>query len=477
MIRRAVLASLVALLGCSSSNGAAPDAGAPGTCSSDAECGAGFRCDRAERRCVCTGDEACPGGFCNAFTGACVASVPGCHDDSVCNKGEYCDRAVRSCKPITGMCGACKTDAQCGADSRCAAHPQYPQAGTFCVPTCVTPDGGGAAGCANGLQCLPRDATAGAEKLCYPATGACGISNACTPDTRRLCSSDSDCGDASQVCDATLKWCVTKVNTCPAGDACDPQQRVCVHACAVDADCLQIEGAAGYKCVASACVKQAICSSDAECNDGQICQANPDGSKSCAQGCVINGDCPLGESCDKTDPKHPKCAAGCTVNADCPLNAICSGGVCKSSLSGSAGSCAQTCQATDACAVASRCNPASSCCDPANLAQACGPNAAICGTCATNGSCTNVQTACNSDCYALAIKACASQNDCPTGTNCTAARVCQAMVHLTACNDDSNCWRGFHCRLRSTVCGSTATGSVCMPDVAPAKLACVQGHL
>src|SRR5207302_9695725 len=143
-------------------------------------------------------------------------------------------------------------------------------------------------GCANGLSCLSRDATPGAEKLCYPAAGACGISNACTPDSRKPCAADADCADPSQSCDATLKWCVTKVRSCPAGDACDPQQRVCVHACSVDADCVQIEGGPGYKCVANACVKLAICADDSDCNDGQVCQPNPDGSKSCAAGCVQN---------------------------------------------------------------------------------------------------------------------------------------------------------------------------------------------
>ena len=488
MLRRPAPALLFACLlaagllgGCSSGNGGQPDAGAPDTCSSDVECPARFRCDRAERRCVCTGDEACPGAFCSAFTGTCVASVPGCHDDAACATGQFCDRAVRSCKPITSLCGACKTDSQCGAGSRCAAHPQYPQAGTFCVPACQASDGG-AAGCANGLACLARDATPGSEKLCYPSQGACGVSNACAPDSRKPCGADADCGDASQVCDATLKWCVTRVRTCPGGDACDPQQRVCVHACSVDADCLQIEGAAGYKCVANACVKQALCSVDGDCTDGQNCRPNPDGSKSCAQGCIVNGDCPIGQSCDKSDPKHPKCAQGCSVSSDCPLNAICVGGACKGALSGADGSCAQTCQTTEACSVASKCDatvPSAACCAAANLAQTCGPNTAVCGPqCASGAACpTSPATACNSDCYALAIKTCAATVDCPTGTVCTAARVCQAMVHLVTCTDDASCpWRGFRCRPRSNF-GCSNGGNVCVPEIIPSKLACIQGHL
>src|SRR5437660_953475 len=223
-----------ALAACSSS-ASRPDAGGPDTCSSDVECPAKFKCDREQRRCVCTGDEACPGAFCNAFTGLCVASVPGCHADGECGSGQYCDRGVRSCRPLTAVCGACKTDAECGANGRCAAHPKYKQLGTFCAPRCQAAADGGPAGCANGLVCLARDDTVGAEQLCYPANG-CGLSNACTPDSRKPCAADADCADPSQGCDATLHWCVTKVRGCPAGDACDPQRGICVQACQVDAD-------------------------------------------------------------------------------------------------------------------------------------------------------------------------------------------------------------------------------------------------
>src|SRR5437868_5981134 len=138
----------LALAGCSSSNAGTADASAPDTCSSNAECAAGFQCDREQRRCVCTGDQACGTGFCNAFTGACVASVPGCTSDSACAKTEYCDRGLRSCRTLVSLCGACKTDSQCGAGSKCAAHPSYPTAGTFCVPQCASADAGAA--CGNG---------------------------------------------------------------------------------------------------------------------------------------------------------------------------------------------------------------------------------------------------------------------------------------------------------------------------------------
>jgi Cys-rich repeat protein len=106
MLRKCALV-LLALAACKGGT-TTPAAALPDTCSSDAECAAKFRCDRQQRRCVCTGDDACPGQFCNAFTGQCVASVPGqCTSDAACGAGNYCNRGLRACKPITAFCQAC----------------------------------------------------------------------------------------------------------------------------------------------------------------------------------------------------------------------------------------------------------------------------------------------------------------------------------------------------------------------------------
>ena len=200
-----------ATIGCkSSSPGSNPDASVVPTCSSDAECATGFRCDRENRQCVCTGDDACPSGqFCNAFTGLCVETVAGCTSDAQC-PGQYCERSLRSCKPITGVCGKCRTDPQCGANSKCAAHPDFPTAGTFCSPLCVGADGG-SGGCPGGLTCRGT--------ICVPVQGACGVTNACVPDTLAICTKDADCTDATQQCDLKLQACVAKNRFCPAGDA------------------------------------------------------------------------------------------------------------------------------------------------------------------------------------------------------------------------------------------------------------------
>src|SRR3954470_2390180 len=143
MLRKSVLAALLALAACKSGT---PQAGAavPDTCSQDSECSDKFRCDHELRRCVCTGDDACPGKFCNAFTGMCVDTVPGCTANSQCIAGQYCNTALRSCKPITALCQTCKGDSECGTGSACGSDSTVFGGGTYCVPQC-------GAGCPTGF--------------------------------------------------------------------------------------------------------------------------------------------------------------------------------------------------------------------------------------------------------------------------------------------------------------------------------------
>lgn len=459
----AALAAVAALAACKS-NAPAPPAAVPNTCSSDAECSTHFRCDNQLRRCVCVSDGACSGGtpYCNAFTGQCVAQIAGCTSNAACGSGQYCDTALRTCKPITGFCKACVSDAECGTGSSCLAHPNFPDAGKFCVSAC-----GANSACASPLSCLGGS--------CFPAT-ACGNSNACAPDSLKPCNADADCGDPAQLCDQTLKACVQRDHTCGAGFSCDPQSKVCRSACSQDSDCVAIEGTNGYQCRANACFRLNVCTQDSDCNNGQACLSNPDGSKSCAVACVPGAtpsSCPLGQGCDATTaPNHPRCATGCTANSDCPLNTICAGGTCASS----GGSCTQYCQATQVCRIAATCNSTTNCCFDPNLAQLCPPGGS-CGTCPTSGSgCTLAQ--CANNCFPVNVVASKTgQAGCPGGTYYnSSAGACQAEVLLTSCSQDSDCpYKGFKCISKATFpgCGS---GSVCFPEEPAAQTACGLGH-
>lgn len=476
MLEKCAWAALAVVLAACKNGVPQPPAALPDTCSGDSECGANFRCDREMRRCVCTSDTACKGDasgeFCNVYTGLCVGAVGGCSavpDAGTvhCGQGQYCNTALRTCKAVTSFCQPCKGDAECGPGSACAAHPDFPSAGTFCVSAC---DGAGA--CANQLAC--RTAASGA-KLCYPP-GACGVSNACVPDSLRLCSADLDCADPAQTCDLSLKACIARSRTCPAGDACDPQSRLCVQACATDLDCLQIiEKVPGYQCRANACFRLALCAQDSDCTGGQICQANSDGSKSCHAGCVTNADCPLGSGCNTTDPNHPRCNPGCTVNTDCALNTICdtSAHLCTPSAPPA---CAQYCQDTAVCPIGANCS--NSCCVETNLPATCGGT--NCGNCVSGGISPGCNQNCSIGCFPMNLGSCASLADCQAKYPAlgkvvcnTGLGQCQVLGQLQPCTPGGVCtMKGFKCIANFGTCGP----SVCVPVEQAAQIACALGH-
>ena len=459
MLKKCAWAALALVLAACKNGIPQPPAALPDTCSGDSECGANFRCDHAMRRCVCTSDAACPGQYCNAFTGQCVATIGGCKAATDCGAGQYCNTALRTCKTITPFCQACKSDTECGAGSACAAHPDFPAAGTFCVVAC---DAQG--NCANGLSCRKDSASA---NLCYPAN-ACGDSNACIPDSLKLCASDADCADPNQSCDQTLKACIARNATCPAGSACDPQSRLCVHACSADEDCALIEGKPGFQCRANACFALARCTQDSDCTNGQICQQNPDTSMTCHPGCVTNADCPLGSGCNATDPNHPRCVPGCTQNTDCALNTICAGGACISAT----GNCAQVCQDTAVCSIGGTCDDA--CCVEANLAVTCGSG--TCPACTASGC----NISCAGNCFPMNLGSCSSLSQCAKygpGAVCNPQLgQCQVQGQLKPCTSSSDCpMKGFKC-IPTVQVGCGGTGSLCFPIEQAAQVACALGH-
>lgn len=473
MLRKCAFAALAVMLAACKNGIPQPPAALPDTCSQDNECSANFRCDHEMRRCVCTSDAACPNNqFCNAFTGKCTTAVAGCSTvpgagTVQCGAGQYCNTVLRTCKPITPYCGACKSDAECGAGSACVTHPDFPAAGTFCVSACDSSNS-----CANGLTC--KKASNG-QSLCFPGA-ACGNSNACIPDSLKPCSADADCGDPQQSCDLSLKECIAANRNCPAGDACDPQSKLCVQACASDNDCLTlIEHAPGYQCRANACFRLNLCSTDAECSTGQICEPNPDGSKSCRNGCGQNSDCPLGESCN-LDPSHPSCQPSCTQNVDCALNTVCSGGACVSTTAACS---TQTCQDTSVCPIGSTC--INNCCVASNLATICPPGGSgqVCGSCPAGG-CTDSASNCAANCLLVNLSACTVPADCagkgyPANVVCsTVFNKCEVLIHVQSCSSDADCpMKGFKCLQGSlNPCGT----SVCYPIEVSAGVACAEGH-
>jgi hypothetical protein len=384
---------------------------------------------------------------------ACTSRVPQlpaalpdtCSSDSECGANFHCDHELRRC--------VCASDAACPGGKFCNAF----------TGLCVAAVGG----CISNSACGPGRYCDTALRTCK-AIPPGGQSNACIPDSLKLCAADADCADPLQTCDQTLKACIARNATCPAGDACDPQSRLCVHACASDGDCALIENGPGYQCRANACFRLALCAQDSDCTSGQICQANPDGSKSCHAGCVSNADCPLGSGCNTADQNHPRCSAGCTQSSDCALNMVCASGAC---VTGTA-SCTQACQATAVCPIGGTC--IGNCCVPANFPIVCGSSP--CSACTVGGGCPQV---CSNNCFPLFLGGCSSIVDCNNrfgpvpGMVCSGSpSQCQVISHLSPCTDDSQCpMKGFRCI--TTSCGA---GGVCFPSEQAAQAACAVGH-
>ncbi|RMG19458.1 MAG: hypothetical protein D6729_05165 [Deltaproteobacteria bacterium] len=293
-----------------------------GTCSVDAECRAGFRCDRERRRCVCTGDDACPANlFCNAFTGQCVSEVPGCTQDGECGPNQYCEVETRTCRTRRGYCEPCTEDRQCGgASDRCIEDPTIGR--HFCGKACQ-----GDGDCEQGSTCQ----TIGGVKTCWPSVATCEQVAGCNPNTGQSCQQDSDCTEGEdQVCDQLQGTCVARVPTCPFGTVCNRDTRQCEAACTIDDDCAAHEDCqtTPCRCTNNECVQILLCRDNSECEPGQVCIVPPGQTEGeCGPSCSSDAECPQGQVCTDLGSRRA-CVDGCTSNADCPLNSNCSGGRC-----------------------------------------------------------------------------------------------------------------------------------------------------
>ncbi len=457
-------ALLVALLlgGCSS-NPTSPDAGAAAqtSCSSDAECTKGFTCDQLRRVCVCTSDAICQKAFpstpyCNAITGQCVADVAGCKSDAACGAQKYCDIALRTCQPIVPTCLSCTEDAQCGAGSSCAHSPAHPDLGTYCFPAC-----GSDGSCAlSGYQCVQTEK----GKQCLPATGVCGASNVCVPDTDQACTKNADCTEGtSQVCDQSLDLCVASEPTCKSNQVCDPKSDACIAACPDDSYCQQKFSDPTYKCVRGSCVQANPCKQDSDCPSSDWCQKAPGATSSdsgnCVASCATDSDCPLGDLCgaDPGAPGHTVCAPGCHGDSGCPLYQICSNGQCVSTVGG-----AQACQVKYVCPFDDICSNQS--CVPSNPREC----RSCSGGCGQGGCAQLVATSCDSSmlasCPAGATHGSTSdayyQLDCPPTH---VAYYCFISRCLDRCTSDDQCPNGFWCE-QASVGGDQ--GPWCFPEAA-----------
>jgi hypothetical protein len=362
---------------------------------------------------------------CNNFTGLCVAEMAGCRSDLECPAGEWCDKQVRSCKPRKGFCDTCASDDECGGDGDlCIEDDSLKQ--KFCGVACDP---------ANGDSDCQRMAGTGAScqsfggiNQCWPKEGRnCKVFLGCVPDSRKTCEASADCSDVpDQVCDPSIGLCVARVQSCPFGQVCDSHSRVCVDACASDADCVAIDPS--LRCVNRGCEPLGECaasdsdpSGDSMCPANKVCSFSP-GLRSgvCVPFCSSNNECAPGMICQRTPDGRSKCMTGCLANADCPPDKKCvkQAGQVVGACEGVAGI---TCQTDSACPVCSSCDLTGLQCRSAaslGFCKPCGVDA-DCGT----GHCLDLQNPLTGQLENRCGQPC-PQAGCPRGFVC--AEICLA---------------------------------------------------
>jgi len=222
------------------------------SCTSDAACEVGNRCNQATGECVpkkgvdagvgsqCTKNEDCnsgtcltsfPGGYC---TSPCGTQFQGCEPGSECY--EIGDGSA-SCLLL------CQTGDECRAGYRCQEVASGGDAGKilgYCVPRCES------SGCPDGQSC--------------DSSGACIEGSAGPGPIGAFCSGDGDCD--SGACDTAQPngYCTDSCASC-AGNCID---NTCRAGCDAEADCRF-----GYLCLDAACVP--ACRSDSDCAGEEIC--------------------------------------------------------------------------------------------------------------------------------------------------------------------------------------------------------------
>lgn len=216
---------------------------------------------------------------------------------AVCQSDKDCTTAGKVCDPLTKLCVACLTDAECKVSEHCV--------GLQCH---------GFTACSNSLGCkAAKDSTGQEQPICDQTIGEC---SACL--TAADCPASNDC--KAKAC-VPFKTCLNSTE-CGKDQVCDKGASRCVQ-CLGYADCGPNE-----LCEGGACKAFVACASDKQCTPlGLLC----DGSKGkCAQ-CLQNSDCPAIYNCQKVGVDGTGlclidvCAQGqgaCSNNAKVTCNAV-----------------------------------------------------------------------------------------------------------------------------------------------------------
>lgn len=326
------------------------EASAPGTCSSDLDCG-GTDSACVDARCRCLSDAACPDGRVCNVVGVCQAPAP-CARNADCGSDERCDGTTGVC----GLAERCPRDLHCPLGQICQDE--------TCVPGCRADDG-----CPLGQVCEGEGAlgscTVGCRGTDGCPLGAVCVGGRCFDDALPgLCAPCGGSGD----CPATGDWCLENraydpqrpetgtprhcaancglaPQICPNGYECRRVVARVTAPCRTDADCgfrrrcLIEEGEPVGACTCFAdrdctdrlaptcrlgfCESPAgrTCASPADCEDVEACGPYGRGG---AQVCFLDRSrsCASGADCQCIDRECVLSGRGCRENADCATACI-----------------------------------------------------------------------------------------------------------------------------------------------------------
>ena len=257
-----------------------------------------------------------------------------------------------------------------------------------------------------------------------------------------------------------LSGCSTGQNSDQEGcseDADCPGRLICEQAacvCTTDDTCEN-----GFYCNNwGSCQPKPPCLSNADCDDGEICNTSALSGGTCIprENCASDVHCDFNEYCDLVTST---CQSGCQDEGDCQLGHLCQDGQC---VAGECSLCptspepnSEYCEFGDVCTVSGSCSPHEA-------------KNSLCSDCTLSGSCGDGMICLLDDLQAGAnycAPTCETEADCPNGyRGCGGVQ----LVTQTGCSSDSDCTNGGQCVFSAegdlSFCTCVADND-CVPDL------------
>ena len=414
---------------------------------------------------------------CDAASGRCIGSTPGCKVHCDCPQGEgcfggqcsvapngsktYCCEkagctAGQACQNRDGSLGTCPSTQGCKSDSDCPK------------PSCSVNASNECNAISNKCDVQTGKCIASTQSL---SNGQCSPTNRCEPKQATCTASHCDCPQGqfcyNGKCYTTtypLYCCDNK--GCPAGNVCATrtgQQSRCPTLCTSPCDCPE-----GQNCSNGICKQEAnpvyCCDSPQGCPSGAACvnKSNQKGTCPTApRSCKVDCDCLQGEACLNGTCQTGTKATYCCEKNGCPVNSTCTDN------RGLKGTCPQPCQSTCDCPQGVACVNGSCKSGPLIGQQYCCENPG----CPANQYCVTRQGRYNR----CPTKQCNSPCDCTQGEDCRNGQCIQTSPPVYCCSK-AGCPSGDSCKQTNNTWSTCPTKPACStPCDCPQGQDCYKG--